>query len=493
MEHLRQVRGDQQDPGAGLAELAYEFVDGDARAHVDADRRLIEHEQLDVAGQPLAEQDLLLVAAGEMIDSALDAARLQVELGGDLVDPRPFQAPAQEQGPREAVQIERRQGHVLAHAALHDQAFRAPVGRVVEQAAVEHGARLEAGGLGPVEGHPAGRDGLDPKAGARDLRLAGADQAREADDLAGAHLDGDVRDGPGRQRQILDLEQGLARIEADLGKDLLDHAPGHELQQLRVGDALGVHRIDVAAVAQHGDAVSDAADLAHAVGDVDDADAFFLGLPDEREQPVGLALGQRRGRFVEDQDRALTSERLGDLDHLLLGARQVGHFLRGLQGEAEATQDLFRRGVQLALAEQAAVAHFRAQEQVLLDGQLRHQRELLEHRADAERAGMMHRTQIDRLAAKLDGPGFRPQHASDDRDERRFAGAVLPEQHVHLAGAQVERHGVEGENPGEPFRYALQFEEGGFEEGRIPGVRRSVPPRSRVNHDYRPSGILSRR
>ncbi|MFO1055584.1 MAG: hypothetical protein U1E53_01305 [Dongiaceae bacterium] len=60
---------------------------------------------------------------------------------------------------------------------------------------------------------------------------------------------------------------------------------------------------DVPAVAQHGDAVGDAADLAHPVGDVDDADAVRLGLLDQAEQAGRLALGQRGGRLVEDQHR----------------------------------------------------------------------------------------------------------------------------------------------------------------------------------------------
>ena len=77
------------------------------------------------------------------------------------------------------------------------------------------------------------------------------------------------------------------------------------------------------AVAQHGDAIADAADLVHAVGDVDDADAARLRLLDHREQALRFAIGERGRRLVEDQHRELGAERLGDLDHLLLGAGEV--------------------------------------------------------------------------------------------------------------------------------------------------------------------------
>ena len=64
----------EHDRRARLAEVADEGVDRDARADVDADRRLVEDEDVDRPAQALGEQHLLLVAAGEMVDRALDAA-----------------------------------------------------------------------------------------------------------------------------------------------------------------------------------------------------------------------------------------------------------------------------------------------------------------------------------------------------------------------------------------------------------------------------------
>src|SRR5438093_231052 len=53
MQDLRQVRRDQQDGGAAPTQFSDELVDGDTRADVDADGRLVEHEQLDLARQRL--------------------------------------------------------------------------------------------------------------------------------------------------------------------------------------------------------------------------------------------------------------------------------------------------------------------------------------------------------------------------------------------------------------------------------------------------------
>ncbi len=65
---------------------------------------------------------------------------------------------------------------------------------------------------------------------------------------------------------------------------------------------------------------------AHDVGkDVRNVDHRLAGLaepPDQREQPFGLARGQRRGRLVEDDDRRIELQRLGDLDQLAFARRQ---------------------------------------------------------------------------------------------------------------------------------------------------------------------------
>ena len=43
----------------------------------------------------------------------------------------------------------------------------------------------------------------------------------------------------------------------------------------------------------------------------------------DAEQDLRLPLGQRGGRLVQDQHAAIERQRLGDLDQLLLGDREV--------------------------------------------------------------------------------------------------------------------------------------------------------------------------
>jgi hypothetical protein len=57
-------------------QLVEQVIDLALGAHVDAARRLVEDQDLGVGGQPLADDDLLLVAAREVLDLLLQAGRL---------------------------------------------------------------------------------------------------------------------------------------------------------------------------------------------------------------------------------------------------------------------------------------------------------------------------------------------------------------------------------------------------------------------------------
>ena len=59
------------------------------------------------------------------------------------------------------------------------------------------------------------------------------------------------------------------------------------------------------------------------------------------------------------------------------------------------------------------------------------------------------RRSVDRLAVDADRPGVGAQHAGEDLDERRLAGAVGAEQGVDLAGRDREVDGAQGDDRAE--------------------------------------------
>ena len=77
-------------------------------------------------------------------------------------------------------------------------------------------------------------------------------------------------------------------------------------------------------------------------------------------------------------------------------------------------------------------------ENVFGDGQLGEEQELLVDRRDARLLGVLGRGEAGRLPVERDRAGVGLIDARHDLDQRRFAGAVLAEQRMHLARPHVE-------------------------------------------------------
>jgi hypothetical protein len=222
-----------------------------------------------------------------------------------------------------------------------------------------------------------------------------------------------------------------------------------------------------APVAEHGDAIADPVDLVHAVGDVHDPHPLPLALPEKLEEPVRFTLGEGRRRLVQDQDGQIGPQRLGDLHHLLLRAGETVDLRPRPEREPQPSQGGLGAAVQGALGQKRAPGQLRPQKQVLLDRHVGHQAELLEHGADPPLPGVVDGAEVHRPALELDLAGVGTEGAGHDADEGGLARAVLPEEHVDLAGPEVEIHPVERLHAREPFAEAAQAEERrGLGDGR---------------------------
>ena len=150
-------------------------------------------------------------------------------------------------------------------------------------------------------------------------------------------------------------------------------------------------------------------------------------------------VGQRCGRLVHGDDPRVEADRLGDLDDLLLGDGEAAHpLLRAEAGHAELVEERLGVALHPADVDESASPRLATQPDVLGDGALREQVELLEHRGDAGSLRLERMVEAHRAAVELDGAAVGSVHAGEDLHQRRLAGAVLPDQAVHLTRAQVE-------------------------------------------------------
>ena len=78
-------------------------------------------------------------------------------------------------------------------------------------------------------------------------------------------------------------------------------------------------------ISKHSHRIGYRQDFLHAMRDIDDRNAFLRQFANHLKQAVRFVDGQRRGRFVHDQDPRLCHQSFCDLHQLLLTNPQSGH------------------------------------------------------------------------------------------------------------------------------------------------------------------------
>ena len=275
------------------------------------------------------------------------------------------------------------------------------------------------------------------------LGLAVALNARQADDLTGVHLEGDILDGillaliivHGHVLHVQHHGTGLCRLLFHLQLHITAH---HHAGKFFLGGVLDVHGAHVLALAQHGAAVGHGHDLVQLVGNEQDGLAFLLEPAHDLHQFVDLLRGQHCGRLVEDQDLVVAVQHLQDLNTLLHTNRDIADQCIRIHAQAV----LFAQGHHLfaclGLLQKAHLVGFHPQNDVVQHAEAFHQLEVLVHHADAQCVGIVGVADGNLLAVFQDLALFRLIQAEQHAHQRTFARAVLAQKGVYLALAQLQ-------------------------------------------------------
>ena len=314
---------------------------------------------------------------------------------------------------------------------------------------------LDAGDLLAPEVHLAAVGLGDAEHGLHDLGAARANQAGQAHDLAGVHVQAHVPE-VARAAELVDLQKFATDLGLFLGEELGDLAAHHVVHQdvLLHGHVPGA---DVLGVAEHGHAVCKAVDVLKAVGNQDDGGALVAQLAGNGVEILALAAGQRGGGLVHDQDLGVHGQRLGDFDQLLRGDRQGAHGDRRAEVRAHGIQQLLCFLVGLVPVDERAALEFVADEDVLGHGQVGIGRCVLVDGRDAVLLGDDGIAHDHLLALQDDLAAVRLMHARQGLDEGGFARAVFAHQRVDLARLQVEAHLVQCLHAREDFRDVIEL------------------------------------
>jgi len=315
--------------------------------------------------------------------------------------------------------------------------------------------------IASAQAHAAAPRGPQPAHRFGQLAAPGAHEARDAEDLAAPEREGDALHALA-VGDVVDLQQRLGRLGQRGARrvvvaEVAAHHAAHQLVGRGARERAAVH---VAPVAQHGGAVAVGEDLGHAVADVDDADALRLEVVQHAEQRGRLELGERGRGLVEDQHLAVERERLGDLHQLLARDAEFVDARGRVDVLAEPAQHLGGARVEAAVVHEGAAARVDlGHEDVLGDGGVAAQRDLLVHQADAQPHGMGRAVDAHIQAVERDRALVGLVDAVDDVHQRGLAGAVLAAQGVDLAGTQREVHARERARSAEALADAAQREQ----------------------------------
>ena len=209
--------------------------------------------------------------------------------------------------------------------------------------------------------------------------------------------------------------------------------------------------------------------------------------PDQRVQRGHLGVVERRRRLVHDQHAGVVGQRLGDLDHLLLGDGQGADHVLRVQRELQPVDQFGSLTVLFPVVqEEAAATWLPADEDVLRDGEIGHQVELLMDDADPGLLGMFGPADLVALAVEVELALIGGVDPGEQLHQRRLAGAVLADQGEHLAAVQVQVHVLQGLHAGKALRHPAHFQQWSSRGHRVRGHRCR-----RLGHPTLPSPVVA--
>ncbi len=209
---------------------------------------------------------------------------------------------------------------------------------------------------------------------------------------------------------------------------------------------------------------------AHHVGeDVRDVDHRLAGRaqpPDEREQPLGLARGQRRRRLVEDDDaahRAAAPWRPRPVAaRPATGGRPAYPAARSRLDLAEAARAFAAASALRSISANGPKRRRGKPSRKMFSAMVRLVKRLsswwmkaMPLRVGVAGIGAAHRAAPSRCIAA----GIRLHDAADDVHQRRLAGAVLADQAEHAAAAESRLTSRTAWMPKKALRYPVELED----------------------------------
>ena len=407
-------------------------------ADVNAARGLVQDEDTRLRGEPLGQHHLLLISTRQAGDHRVETrgpyAKL-VEQRGRLV---PFARPIDPAEPRQ--QPQRRQRRIAQGAFRKHQTLPLAVFRNEADAVVDGLSRTVDAHARSVHVDLARGDRIESKQCAGKLRPAGSHQPREADYLAGVQRERHVLEMSGHgevlRTQHFRALHGIARH----GNVLCQRPPDHHLDQVGLAEIGCRSRGDMRAVAQHTYGITEREDLGHAVRDENARDAAPLEPRKQRVQPIGFGLTEAAGGLVEHDDACAATDGRRDLHHLSIADGELTQPAAHVEHRARFGEQRRRTSFHRPKVHEPAPARNVGQAEVLGDGHVLAERQLLMHHGDARRDRVVRAGQVHLLSEHEQSSLVGRLEPRENPAEGALPRPIFATQGVARSLGNVERH-----------------------------------------------------
>ena len=172
--------------------------------------------------------------------------------------------------------------------------------------------------------------------------------------------------------------------------------------------------------------------------------------------------------FVEDQQLRIVDQRPADFDELLLGEREGAELRVRIERDPEPRHRGGRvRPDRPPIHERAHRSGLLAEVDILGDGHVGREHDLLEHDRDAAPVGVPRAGQMKLFVAEHEPARGRPLRAGDHLHQGRLSGAVLADDRVNGSGMNVEGHVLQRHDAGINLRHVVDAKQNGH--GRFSG------------------------
>ena len=188
------------------------------------------------------------------------------------------------------------------------------------------------------------------------------------------------------------------------------------------------------AAAHHRHIIGDRHDLLELVGDQQNGDALLAKRAQNIEQLFGFLWCQDTCRFVEDQDFGTAKQRFQNFHTLLQTDWQVLNNHVRVNCQTKILRQLVQGFTGLACAGLDTQAAFAAKHDIFQDGEIGYQHEMLMHHADPLADGVGRIADRGGLAIDPYGAAIGAVKAVENADEGGFAGTILADNPVDMAG-----------------------------------------------------------